>query len=144
MSAWAVSTEKCSSLESIQNSLGTGLLIIHSSPLLRFVRILDQNIKSILHLFDRCQLLGSSLVGRLESLILRSVSSLVLGCQGVLIVSSAWNGDVRTDHSFLQVGKSIDILLMSVFCKLDLVGFGEVGGSKIGSLLIYSSAGIKT
>ena len=46
-------------------------------------------------------------------------------------------GEIKAYHGLLQVGKSIDVLLMSIFCELDLVGFSEVGSSKIGSLLVY-------
>jgi hypothetical protein len=76
MTVW----QEGSLLESIKNSLSTRFLIIHRSPLLRLIGILDQDVKGILHLLDRCQLFSSSLVGRLESLVLRGVSSLVLGC----------------------------------------------------------------
>jgi hypothetical protein len=67
-------------LESIEYSLSTRFFIIHRSPLLRLVGILDQDIEGILHLLDRCQLFSSSFVGRFVSLVLRSVSSLVLRC----------------------------------------------------------------
>jgi hypothetical protein len=55
-------------------------------------------------------------------------------------ISSVHHSEAKAYHGFLEIGQSIDILLMSIFSQLDLVGLGEIGSRQIGSLLVCSLA----